>query len=180
MVALIALLFVGAHSRHFPPLTLAPPVFPNSNPQGVWRARCVWFLLVASLSGSRSGLWAAVRFRRAVGVAGGFVLCGLPESLFEVVCARLFVLGCEFVACGSSLGSRSVWLCFVCRAEVAGRLALVFPAPPGSVPLLVSASGRVLSGAAESRARAARSGRGSLGVAVQVACCGGSSELPLS
>jgi hypothetical protein len=108
-----------------------------------------------------------------LGVSGGFVLCGVPASLFERVCARLFVLGCEFVACGSSVGSRLVWLCFRCRAEVAARLALLFPAPPGFLPLLVS-RGRVLSGAAESRARESRGGRGSLAVAVQVADCGSS------
>ena len=127
---------------------------------------------------SRSVSWAAVRFRRAASVSGGFVLCGVPASLFERVCARLFVLGCEFVACGSSVGSQLVWLCFRCRAEVAARLALLFPAPPGFLPLLVS-RGRVLSGAAESRARESRGGFGSLGVAVQVADCGSSSELPL-
>lgn len=121
-------------------------------------------------SALRSGLfmsiWSTVRFRRARGVARGFVLFGVPLSLLERVCARLFVLGAEFVACGSCRYSRFCWVCFRCSSCLAGRLALVFPCE-GSEPLFVSASGRLLSGAAEVRARAARGGRGSLLVAVQ-------------
>jgi hypothetical protein len=113
-----------------------------------------------------SSVWLSVRFRRAVGVARGFVLSGVAPSALERVCARLFVLGAEFVSCGSCRYSRFCWVCFRCSASLAGRLALVFPCE-GSEPLFVSASGRLLSGAAESRARAARGGRGSLLVAVQ-------------
>jgi hypothetical protein len=111
-------------------------------------------------------IWSTVRFRRARGVARGFVLCGVPLVAFERVCARLFVLGAEFVSCGSCRFSRFCWLCFRCSSSLAGRLALVFPCE-GSEPLWVSASGRLLSGAAESRTRLARGGRGSLAVACQ-------------
>jgi hypothetical protein len=54
----------------------------------------------------------------------------------------------------------------VALALCQGRLALVFPCE-GSEPLFVSMSGWLLSGAAESRARAACGSRGSLAVAVQ-------------
>jgi hypothetical protein len=111
-----------------------------------------------------SSIWSTVRFRRAHGVARGFVLSGLSPSVLERVCARLFVLGAEFVSCGSCRYSRFCWVCFRCSPALAGRLALLFPCE-GSEPLWVSASGRLLSGAAESRA--ARGGRGSLLVAVQ-------------
>jgi hypothetical protein len=111
-------------------------------------------------------IWSTVRFRRARGVAGGFVLCGVSPRLFERVAARLFVLGAVFVACGSCRFSRFSWLCFRCSASLAGRLALVFPCE-GSEPLWVASSGRLLSGAAESRVRSARGGRGSLLVACQ-------------
>jgi hypothetical protein len=111
-------------------------------------------------------IWSTVRFRRARGVSRGFELVGLSPSVLERVCARLFVLGAEFVSCGSCRYSRFCWVCFRCSASLAGRLALVFPCE-GSEPLFVSVSGRLLSGAAEARARAARGGRGSLLVAVQ-------------
>ena len=123
--------------------------------------------------------WFGLRFRRAVSVAGAFVLSGVPAVAFDRVLARLFVLGCSFVSAGCGLRSGCCWVCFRCPASVAGRLALSVPAPPGFAPLFVSASGRVLSGAAESRVRAARGGRGSLGCAVQVSCCGGADKLPV-
>ncbi len=131
------------------------------------------------LSRSRSVFWSGLRFRRSVSVAGAFVLSGVPPVGFSALCARLFVLGGSFVACGCGLRSGSCWVCFRCPPLVAGRLALSVPAPPGFSPLFVSSSGRVLSGVAASRARAARGGRGSLRCAVQVSCCGGSAGLPL-
>lgn len=135
------------------------------------------FFLV--LSRSRSLFWSGLFFRRSVSVPRAFVLSGVPPAGFSVLCARLFVLGCSFVSCGCGLRSRSCWVCFFCPPLVAGRLALVLSAPPGFSPLFVSPSGRVLSGFAAARARAARGGRGSLRCAVQPSCCGGADKLPL-
>jgi len=97
-------------------------------------------------------IWSSVRFCRS-SVTGAFELHGVPLAQCEAVCARLFVRGCVLLACGSALHSRSVWFRFRCSPFFAGRLALLFPCE-WSEPLLVSFSGRVLSGAAESRSRA--------------------------
>lgn len=114
---------------------------------------CVAFGFLSMLS----SVWRLVRFRRSSRVRGAFVLEGVPEFRFEAVCARLFLLGAEFVSCGCSRFSPGwVWVCFRCGPVLAGRLALVFPCE-GVAPLVVSASGRLLSGAAEVRARASRS-----------------------
>jgi hypothetical protein len=113
-----------------------------------------------------SSVWLGVRFARSFSAPGAFVLSGVPASWFERVLSRLFFLGAEFVSCGSFVPSRALWVCFRCSPVLAGRLALLFPCE-GSEPLWVAPSGRLLSGAAESRARSARGGRGSLRVAVQ-------------
>ena len=126
---------------------------------GVWGARCVLVFVMSSI-------WSTVRFGREFGVPGVYVLLGVSPLVFERVAARLFVLGAVFVSCGSCRFSRLSWVSFRCCPVLAGRLALVFPCE-GSEPLWVSASGRLLSGAAESRVRLARGGRGSLLVAVQ-------------
>ena len=125
-----------------------------------------------------SSPWFGVRFCRAVSEPGAWVLFGVQPELFPSVCTRLFLLGASFSASGCQLHSRRVWVAFRCSAALAGQLALLFSTPAGVAPLWVSASGRVLSGAAESAARSARGGRGSLGVRVQCQCCGSSSELP--
>ena len=108
-------------------------------------------------------VWSSLRFGRAG--SGLFQLSGVPLAGFERVFARLFVLGAELVSCGCSLSGLG-WVVFRCSAVVAGHLALRVPCE-GSAPLFVSASGLLLSGAAEARARLARGGRGSLRVAVQ-------------
>lgn len=113
--------------------------------------------------------WSSLRFRRARELSGAYVLSGIPLARSEAAFFRLFVLGCEFVSCGSSLSSKLVWVCFKSSATVAGRLALTVPCGSTDSPMFVSVeSGRLLSGAAESRSRAAiLSGRPSPTVAVQ-------------
>ena len=133
------------------------------------------------MSGSLSRVWSGVRFTRAQQVKGAWVLMGVPQSALEPLCARLFVLGCQFVACGCSVGHRSAWVVFRCPALLSGRLALLFPAPAGFAPLLVSAGGRVLSGGAERVARRSGPGGGvSLSVSVQLQVFAGQAELPLA
>jgi hypothetical protein len=99
--------------------------------------------------GELSGPWSAVRFRRAT-QGSGFVLLGIPVRLVERVCDRLFILGCKLLSEPFfSESGHYVALQFSAPAEVAARLALVFPAPAGAEPLVVAASGsRLLSGVA--------------------------------
>ncbi|NET31358.1 MAG: hypothetical protein F6K19_05070 [Cyanothece sp. SIO1E1] len=120
--------------------------------------------------------WSTVRFTRAREVAGAWVLMGVPQVLLERLCARLFVLGCSFVSCGCSVSHKSAWVVFKCPAGLSGRLALLFPAPAGFSPLLVSSSGRVLSGSAEVWARQSGCARAS----VQLQVFPGQVELPLA
>ena len=123
----------------------------------------------------------SVLFSRSSAVRGGWVLLGVPPERFEQFCCRLFVLRCQLVSSGCHLSSRRLWVSFSCPRGLSGRLALLFPAPPGVPPLFVSASGAVLSGAAERSLRGlSASALESRGVRVQCACQGGSSQLSLA
>ena len=104
--------------------------------------------VLVSGSASVGGAWASVRFCRSRFVSGVWVLSGVPAAGFGPVLARLFAAGAAFVAAGSSLASRLVWVAFRSPRALSARLASVFPVPAG-VPALVVRSGVVLSGAAE-------------------------------
>ena len=97
---------------------------------------------------STSSIWSTVRFHR--GRDGGFALLGVPSSHLDATVLRLHDLGClglSFVASSLCLTTHNVY--FTCSRSTSGYLALRFPCE-GRSPLLVSGSGFVLSGAAES------------------------------
>ena len=126
-------------------------------------------LVFVMLSTSKlSYLYRYVCFHRSA--EGDWVLCGVPHSLFGPICARLFVLGCRFMACGCQLGSPEFcWLSFRASGSLPMQLARLFPATPGHAPLIFAASGRL------SRSQ---SGQVPSGGIKQSQFCGFSSRLP--
>lgn len=99
--------------------------------------------------------WSTVRFARANEAPGGWALSRIPQGKVEALFTRLFVLEARFISSGCLIEDRSVWVVFKATAALASRFALVFPAPAGCEPLLVSKKGSVLSGKAEEASRKA-------------------------
>ncbi|MEO0487957.1 MAG: hypothetical protein AAFZ49_00185 [Cyanobacteria bacterium J06659_2] len=113
-------------------------------------------------------LYRYVCFHRAK--SGDWVLCGVPHSLFGPICARLFVLGCRFMACGCQLGSPDYcWLSFRAAGSLPMQLARLFPATPSHAPLIFRGSGRLST---------TTTGQVPAGGFAQSQFCGFSSQLP--
>lgn len=112
-------------------------------------------------------VWSSLRFIRDY-EGDGYVLQGIPgDEAMLVVFSRLFELGCTYISCGCSVWGFG-WVRFQASPQVAGHIALRVPCESGTEPLWVGSSGKILSGAAEARARGARGGKGSLRVAKQL------------
>lgn len=97
---------------------------------------------IATISSS----WQHVQFTRSK-TYKGYTLLNIPAEHFERLATRLFLHGCQSLACGQLLHTRQIWLTFSCRAAMAAQFARIFPCPESAVPLIVSGD-RVLSGAA--------------------------------
>ncbi|MGA0198577.1 MAG: hypothetical protein ACO3NK_05525 [Prochlorotrichaceae cyanobacterium] len=88
--------------------------------------------------------WSTLRFRRAKDQKG-WVLLGIPLSLYSLVVQRLFEEQAKFIAKYRVGGF--VNLLFEAPQTLAATLAMTFPAPPGAEPLVVNEKGdRILSG----------------------------------
>ncbi|MEA5447976.1 hypothetical protein VB780_05305 [Leptolyngbya sp. CCNP1308] len=97
------------------------------------------FSLVVGARVPRS--WRHVRFWRSQG-AGCFCLWGIPSAAAAPVSARLVSQGAYALgggACSTFPGHS--FITFQCPAATAARLALLFPCPAGSSPVVVSGSG---------------------------------------
>ncbi|MEM9004165.1 MAG: hypothetical protein AAGE59_11655 [Cyanobacteria bacterium P01_F01_bin.86] len=99
-----------------------------------------------------SPLWETVRFRRAK-EKKGWALLGIPQQAYPLVAFRLFELRAKLISRHEAEGFTNIL--FEAPANVAAKLACVFPAPPGCEVLKVSESGdRILSGKAAKSAKA--------------------------
>jgi hypothetical protein len=81
--------------------------------------------------------FAGIAFRRGKDNVGGFVLQGIPENIFQDICSRLFMLKCKLINHYFSEVSNTYAIHFTASAEVAARLALLFPCPTGYLPLKI-------------------------------------------
>ena len=105
--------------------------------------------------------WSACRFHRDF-ERGGFKLCGFPDQAFDRVMSRLFTLGASYQASGTDLRNKALWVSFGASAQLAGKLALLFPTCDRHGQLVVSEKGILLSGTVEQRAKQSRRFKGSL------------------
>ena len=88
--------------------------------------------------------WSTLRFRRAKDKPG-WVLLGIPLSLYPLVVQRLFEEQAKFISKHRRGGF--VNLLFEAPQSLAATLAMTFPGPPGAEPLVVNEKGdRILSG----------------------------------
>jgi hypothetical protein len=74
--------------------------------------------------------FSGIAFRRGKDNVGGFVLQGIPELIFQDICSRLFMLKCKLINHYFSEVSNTYAIHFTASAEVAARLALLFPCRP--------------------------------------------------
>jgi len=81
--------------------------------------------------------FSGIAFRRGKDNIGGFVLQGIPEKIFQDICSRLFMLKCKLINHYFSETSNTYAIHFTASAEVAARLALLFPCPTGYLPLKI-------------------------------------------
>jgi hypothetical protein len=81
--------------------------------------------------------FSGIAFRRGKDNIGGFVLQGIPEKIFQDICSRLFMLKCKLINHYFSEVSNTYAIHFTASAEVAARLALLFPCPTGYLPLKI-------------------------------------------
>ncbi len=108
----------------------------------------------SSLSSYGVPRWSTLRFRR-VKDHKGWVLLGIPLSLYPLVVQRLFEHQAKFIS--KHRNGAFVNLLFEAPQALAATLALTFPAPPGCDALIINEKGdRILSGST-SRSDKARS-----------------------
>ena len=86
--------------------------------------------------------WRMVRFYQSTS-QGGYCLSGFPVRFHASVSSRLQAMGCTIQRSGTTGKGALGWVHFSASHPVAAKLSLMFAAPQGATPLVVTGSASI-------------------------------------